>query len=70
MMENGPYDWMVLAVWLVSRLFPQVTSITSPPARHIRQETDTSSEEILRRRYAAGEITKDEYEDMREELRK
>jgi uncharacterized membrane protein len=32
------------------------------------RETDLSSEEILRRRYAAGEITREQYDEMRQVL--
>jgi putative membrane protein len=59
---------IVLAVWLLSSLFPRVTN-TSPtqPAlpRHVPSE---SALEILKQRYARGEISKTEYEDMRRDL--
>ena len=51
-------------VWLVS-------SLVSRTAKNIPSGTPTASEsalDILKNRYARGEITKDQYEDMRRDL--
>ncbi len=57
------------AVWLISRLFPQVTWASSPPSGGDRGEVPASPEEILKRRYAQGEISTAEFQEMREQLR-
>jgi uncharacterized membrane protein len=51
---------IVLIVYLVQR----------PPWNSPRDESSLSAEEILKRRYARGEIGKDEYESKLEDLRK
>ncbi len=59
--------WVVivgLAVWLLSALFPR------PPAHddgHHAHRSDSVSE-ILKQRYARGELTREEYEQMRQDL--
>lgn len=58
--------WIVLivgAVWLARGLFP---SGQQPPASSSRSEA--SADEILKQRYARGEITKEQYEQMRRDL--
>lgn len=65
--------WVViiaLAVWLISRIFPQSAGLVTPTAGGGDNEHGASPVEILKRRYAKGEISKAEYEEMREELRK
>lgn len=65
--------FIVLGVWLLARLFPGVRSDT--PRHTVREDdvhgaapgTDTAME-ILRRRYARGELSKEEYETMRHDL--
>jgi putative membrane protein len=53
---------IALAVWLVRSLFPQATQ---PPAAFCGQ--GVSAREILDRRYARGEISRQEY-DMKKEV--
>ena len=51
------------AVWLARGLFPNGQQ---PPASSTRLEA--SADEILKQRYARGEITKEQYEQMRRDL--
>ncbi len=58
--------WIVLivgGVWLARGLFPNGQQ---PPASSTRSEV--SADEILKQRYARGEITKEQYEQMRRDL--
>jgi len=72
-----------LAVWLLGRLFPRSSNRAAAydprgnrdgSTRNARQgraqsqRTDTSAVEILTQRYARGEITTAEYEEMRRTL--
>jgi predicted lipid-binding transport protein (Tim44 family) len=72
-----------LAIWLLGRLFPRSSgraAAYNPTGNHnasmrdtLRgmaqpQRTDTSAVEILAQRYARGEITAAEYEEMRRTL--
>jgi putative membrane protein len=59
---------VVIAVWLVSRLFPQVTDFTAPPSNSKRSEPTESPMEILKQRYARGELNRAEYDEMRQKL--
>jgi putative membrane protein len=63
--------WVViiaLAVWLLSNLFPRVTS-SSPFQPIVRRDDPFESPlEILQQRYARGEISRAEYEEMRRAL--
>jgi len=58
--------WGVLivgAVWLARGLFPNGQQ---PPASATRP--DASAEDILKQRYARGEISKEQYDQMRHDL--
>ena len=65
---------IVLGVWALSRLFP--AGGRSQPGSHVQnfdQATPSrppseNALEILQRRYARGEITKEEYETIRSDL--
>jgi len=58
-----------LAIWLLSNLFPRVTSSTPPRSTPPKQEsTPESPLAILQQRYAQGEISKAEYEAIRRDL--
>jgi uncharacterized membrane protein len=54
-----------LAIWLLGRLFPRLG------ATNLRLGMDAPGEaafDILQRRFAAGEISREEYRTMRDEL--
>jgi len=53
---------ILLAIWGVRRLFPRATDTT------LVLQTDDDALETLRRRYAAGEINADEFEQRRASL--
>jgi putative membrane protein len=56
---------IALGIWLLARLFPTGGGNRRDPERAERRETPL---EILQRRYARGEITKEEYETVRHDL--
>ena len=63
--------WVVIilvAVWVLSKLFPQVTSFTAPPSNGRRSEPAENPLDILKQRYARGEINQAEYDEMRRKL--
>jgi len=63
--------WVVviaLAVWLLSNLFPQTTGDSSSHITMPRDVSPKSALEILKRRYARGEIPRAEFEEMRRDL--
>jgi len=53
---------IALAVWGVGRLFPRRTQSSG------RDERETTARELLSRRYARGEITRQEYELMKRDI--
>lgn len=58
--------WLVvigLGIWLLSNLFPR-----NKASSQSRESGSESAVEILRRRYAQGELTKEEYESIRYDL--
>ena len=58
---------IALAVWLVSLLFPGVAGhSTSTPAENGR--AGETALEILKKRYAHGELSRHEYQQMRQDL--
>lgn len=64
--------WIVLislAVWLVSRLFPQTVGFSSQQPGGAQDRSHIPAEEILKERYARGEISKEQYDEMRRTLK-
>lgn len=64
---------IVLGVWLLAKLFPGVSNVGSRGSRDdIRDLPRTTraetAMEILQKRYARGELTKEEYETIRHDL--
>lgn len=57
------FFWLLiiaLAVWLLSKLFPS----SGDPSKAFQREGTEKPLEILKRRYAQGEISGPEYEEM------
>ena len=52
---------MLLALWVIGLLFPSVK-------KQDNHQTLSSPDEILKTRYAQGEITKEQYEEMKHTL--
>jgi putative membrane protein len=59
---------IALAIWLLSNLFPQTTDTSPIPFATQHNDSPESPLDILKRRYARGEISKAEYEQMRRDL--
>lgn len=53
---------ILLAVWLISALFP------NPPRSSANPSPSISAPEILRQRYARGEISTEQYHEMLQTL--
>lgn len=63
--------WVVvvlLAVALLSRLFPALPGLTWPPSREDAGEPSANPLDILRQSYARGELSRAEYDEMRTKL--
>jgi putative membrane protein len=54
---------IALAVWLVSLIFPRAGRSSASPS-----ERELNARQIIDRRYARGELTRDQYELMRQDL--
>lgn len=62
---------IVVGIWLLAKLFPTVGNAGRRDGAadgRGRMTGGDSAMEILRRRYARGELTKEEYETMRHDL--
>jgi putative membrane protein len=63
--------WFVvvgLAVWLLSYLFPRRINNSHAAGDEADSSSPESALDILKRRYARGEISRDEYEAVRRDL--
>lgn len=56
---------ILLAVWLVRAIFSSRTWRNSPPSSSSSSQT---AQEILAQRYARGEITREQYEIMKQDI--
>ncbi len=62
---------IVLAIWLVSKLTSGSASRNtnvSEPTTSLSQPPLVSASELLKQRYVRGEITKEQFEDMRRSI--
>lgn len=64
---------IVLGIWLLARLFPRVGNAAGrgsgvDAGDRSRMPTVDGPMEILQKRYARGELTKEEYETIRHDL--
>jgi putative membrane protein len=55
---------IVLAIWLIGQLFPSAKSQSNDGS------TSTSAQEILKTRYARGELTPAQYQEMSQIIQK
>ena len=63
--------WVVIiavGVWFLSQLFPRGTNKTSSEGSTTPNIMSDSPQQILNRRYASGEISKAEYDEIRRDL--
>jgi len=54
---------VALAIWLINALFPRTARPAAP------DDQDLSARQILDVRYARGEITREQYETMKQDIR-
>ena len=59
---------VVFAIWLLSRLFPATTNSPGAQMGQGHGAASSSALDILKQRYARGEISKMEYDDIRRGL--
>ena len=62
----GGYSWIVWLAILAVVIYLAKTILQSPPRR--RDDHTESPMEILKKRYAHGDITKDEFEERKKTL--
>ncbi len=63
--------WVViiaLAVWVLGRIFPKVVGSSSSHSSEGRNDLSQYPQEILKQRYARGEVSKAEFDEMRLDL--
>jgi putative membrane protein len=60
---------IALAVWLLSNIFPRAVNNSSAPATTGRSDLSESPLEILKQRYARGEINREQYETMKQDIK-
>ncbi len=59
---------IILGIWLLASLFPKTTSKPADRLDDRKSDSTGSDLQILNRQYARGEISKEQYEEMRHEL--
>ena len=60
--------WGIVAMWILTLIFWPWNR--NHPSGWRKQEREDDASEIIRKRYASGEITREQYEQMREDLRR
>lgn len=60
---------IALAVWLLSNVFPKAVNNLSSPDGTRRSDLSESPLEILKQRYARGEINREQYETMKQDIK-
>ena len=55
---------IALAVWFLGKIFPKVTGNSSLPSDQWHNDLSPSPQDILKQRYARGEVSKAEYDEM------
>lgn len=63
-MMIGAFFWVILVVGLVLL----VVWVIKTPGKNVRSETEETPLDILKKRYARGEITRSEYEEMKRDI--
>ena len=59
---------IAIAVWVLGRIFPKVVGSSSSHSSEGRNDLSQSPQEILKQRYARGEVSKAEFDGMRIDL--
>ncbi|MBI3942737.1 MAG: SHOCT domain-containing protein [Chloroflexi bacterium] len=59
---------IVLAVWFLGSIFPRAAGVSTPQATDRAGAASISAPEILKQRFARGEISQAEYDEMRNHL--
>lgn len=62
------FGWIFMVLFWGALIWLVVTLVNQSQSHTNRGRKDESATEILKKRYAKGEITKKEYEEMRKEL--
>lgn len=59
---------IALAMWVLGKIFPRVTGSSSLHSDQWRNDLSLSPQEILMQRYARGEVSKAEFDEMFRDL--
>ena len=59
---------IALAVWVLGKIFPRVTGSSSSDSGEWRNDLSLSPQEILKQRYARGEVSKAEFDEILHDL--
>ena len=59
---------IALAIWVLGKIFPRVTGSSSLRSEQRRSDLSLSPQDILKQRYARGEVSKAEFDEMRLDL--
>lgn len=59
---------IALAMWVLGKIFPRVTSSSSLQSDQRPNDLSLSPQDILKQRYARGEVSKAEFDEIRLDL--